>query len=501
MNVAGIPGKQLRRHEVSIFFAVATLVYILPLILADYLYIDDNWRSQAAGTAWEYQGRLLSELFYKVLSFTSGAPDLFPLPLLLATLAMALALTSLTLHYYKSPDLSCCLVLLPVWYSPFFLQNLSYQYDGPVMTLSVVAVIYAITFKSRYATLRIAVPGALIAAALAFYQLSINVFFGLCCIEFVRGINDKKPLARLTRLVGGKAAQVGLGLAIYYLTAYQLMTHERMEMIPFNADGLFLVQGNARVLMEKIALLFHGGMYVFAWAIVLLASGGGALLGWRLILREEPVVHKIILGGLGVLAVPALIVLVSGAALLFRSFNEGARTLMGFAVLLVFLFYLSHQLLTAMHPRLGLLLAIPLLSLLALSYAYGRVLNVQKEFGLNAEFNLAYDIVSNPRLREAKRIYMAINYSNSWLLGARGTLERLPVLNYILNINFYMLSENLRRVGITNVVTERERRNATLVGYRGYTPVVDSKFYNIYLVGDYGFIVMKEVPSATSDKW
>jgi hypothetical protein len=154
-----------------------------------------------------------------------------------------------------------------------------------------------------------------------------------------------------------------------------------------------------------------------------------------------------------------------------------------------------------MSAKLGILLVVPLLSMLSISYAYGRVLNLQKEFGLNAEFNMAYDIVSHPRLREAKRIYMAINYSNSWLLSARGSFEQMPVLKYILNIDFYMLPENLLRAGITNVVPEKERKNATLVGYRKYTPLVDSKFYSMYRVGDYGFIVMKEVPSSGEDKW
>jgi len=41
--------------------------------------------------------------------------------------------------------------------------------------------------------------------------------------------------------------------------------------------------------------------------------------------------------------VPTVIFLVSGAVLFFRDFNEGARTLMGFAVLLVLLFYLSQS--------------------------------------------------------------------------------------------------------------------------------------------------------------
>ena len=189
-----------------------------------------------------------------------------------------------------------------------------------------------------------------------------------------------------------------------------------------------------------------------------------------------------------------LLLLVPGATLVFRDFNEGARTLMGFAVLLVFLFYLSHLVLEVIDPRLSVLLAVPLLSMLSLSYAYGRVLNVQKEFATSALFSLEHDIASNQRLREAKRIYMSVTYSYHWLSGATGSFELMPVLAYVLNVDFFMLSENLPRVGITNVVTEGERRNATRVGYRGYPAVVDSKFYNIYLVGDYGFIVMKEPP-------
>jgi hypothetical protein len=89
---------------------------------------------------------------------------------------------------------------------------------------------------------------------------------------------------------------------------------------------------------------------------------------------------------------------------------------------------------------------------------------------------------------------MSLAYSDHWLSRATGSFEVMPVLAYILNVDFFMLSENLPRVGITNVVTENDRRNATRVGSQGYPPVVDSKFYNIYLVGDYGFIVVKQLP-------
>jgi len=174
---------------------------------------------------------------------------------------------------------------------------------------------------------------------------------------------------------------------------------------------------------------------------------------------------------------------------------------MGFAVLLVLLFYLSHLALARIHQRMPLLLMVPLLAMLSLSYAYGRVLTVQKAFAASALSSLEHDIASNRQLLEAKRIYMSVTYSDHWLRGAAGSFKQMPVLHYLLNIDFYMLAENLPKVGITNVVAEKERRNATRVGYQHYPPLVESQYYRIYLIGDYGFIVMKEPAPIKALHW
>jgi len=150
---------------------------------------------------------------------------------------------------------------------------------------------------------------------------------------------------------------------------------------------------------------------------------------------------------------------------------------------------------------LPLLLIIPLLAMLSLSFAYGRVLTVQKTFASTALASLAYDIASHQSLREARRIYLSVTYSDHWLVAAAGSFKQMPVLHYLLNIDFYMLAENLPKAGITNVVAERERRNATRVGYQGYPALVDSQFYRIYLIGDYGFIVMKEPAPSKTLRW
>jgi hypothetical protein len=493
--------RELGYRRVWLFFFIATLVYVIPLILADYPYIDDNWRSLAAGTAWAGQGRLFTKLFYNALTFSDAAPNIFPLPLLIATLAMAFALTSLTFHYYSQPTISRCLVLLPLWYNPFFLQNLSYQYDGPAIALSLVAVIYAITFRHPSRILQWLVPAFLVALALGLYQISLNVFLGLCCLEVLRGANDKWAWRQWYELIGWKIAQVGLGGLIYSVTAFPYMNQNRTLLLNWAAAPFLQLEINIGRVLEKVVLLFHGG---FAWvfaALALCALAGSVRLARNVIERQDTGPGKVVMGLVCVLTVPIVTLLVSGVALFFRDFNEGARTLMGFAVLLVLLFYLSHLALASIHERLTMLLVVPLLAMLSLSYAYGRVLTVQNTFASSALFSLGHDIASHRQLYEAKRIYMSVNYSDRWLVGAAGSFKQMPVLHYLLNINFFMLAENLPKAGITNVVVERERRNATLVGYQGYPPLVESKFYRLYVLGDYGFIVMKEPAPIASLRW
>ncbi|WP_419711838.1 glucosyltransferase domain-containing protein [Pseudomonas sp. NFX224] len=493
--------KELGRRQVWRFFLLATLVYVLPLILADYPYIDDNWRSLSAGMAWAEQGRLFTELFYNALTFNNAAPNIFPLPLLIASLAMASALTSLTFHYFRQPTITGCLVLLPLWYNPFFLQNLSYQYDGAAMALSVVAVIYAITFRHHRRSVQWLVPAFLIALALGLYQISLNVFLGLCCLELLRVANDRMPWPQWPALIGWKLAQVVLGWLIYSVTAYPFLGQNRALLLNWSAQPLLQLDVNILRVLEKVVLLFHGG---FAWVfagLLLCAIAGAVGLGMNIVQRKESAAKRLLIGLLCVLSVPALLLLVSGVALLFRDFNEGARTLMGFAVLLVLLFYLSHLALASVHERLPLLLLVPLLAMLSLSFAYGRVLTVQKTFATSALNSLDRDISSHQGLREAKRIYMSVTYSDHWLRGAAGSFKQMPVLHYLLNIDFYMLAENLPKVGITNVVSEKERRNATRVGYQHFLPLLETRYYRIYLIGDYGFIVFKEPAPIKSLRW
>ena len=492
MSVSLISYRKLNRRQVVSFFLVATLLYVLPLILADFRYIDDSWRTLEAGNAWASQGRWFTDLLYQALSFTGAAPDIFPLPLLLAVLAMSLALTRLTYHYFPTPTLVCCFVPLPLWYNPFLLQNLSYQYDGPGMALSLVAVIYATTFRSASPMRQWWVPVALLVLAFGLYQISFNVFLGLVCLDLFRAACKPLSWRQWWAMLGGRLAQLGLAILIYFVMTFSSIETTRTALLNWKTDPLGQIAFNIGTVLEKIALLFHGG-YAWVFAMLALCPLMGTLrLGRRIGARGEPRWKTIVLSLVCLLALCLLVFLVPGITVFFRDFNEGARTLMGFGVLLMLLFYLAYQALIPIHRQLPVLLVIPLLATLSLSFAYGRVLTLEKTFANGALYSLSYDITSRRELYEAKRIYMSLTYSSHWLVSACGSFEQLPVLHYLLNIDYFILPESPLFMGITNVVIERERRNATRVGYQGYTPLLDNQYYRIYLLGDYGFIVMKE---------
>ncbi|WP_192562273.1 glucosyltransferase domain-containing protein [Pseudomonas gozinkensis] len=501
MRIRDFLVRELGRRQVVLFFLLATLLYILPLILADFPYIDDNWRTLAAGNAWAGQGRLFMDWLYQALTFSGAAPNIFPLPLLLAMVAMSFALKRLTFHYFPEPTLACCLVPLPLWYNPFLLQNLSYQYDGAGMALSLVAVIYAITFCGASRIQRWLVPSVLLALAIGLYQISLNVFLGLCCLDLLRNVHRRVPWDELWHRSGWRLAQGLLAVLIYSVTAYPFTDHGRTQLLKASADPLLQIGINIGRVMEKVALLFHGGYTVVFISLVLCAVFGGVQLGRRIRERNMSRANGLLLSFGCLLALPLIVLLVPGMTLLFRDFNEGARTLMGFGVLLMLLFYLAWLGLMPLDQRLPLVLAIPLLATLSLSFAYGRVLTMEKTFASSTLYSLSHDISSRRELREAKRIYISVTYSDRWMAGAVGTFKQLPVLPYLLNIDYFMLAENLPSAGITNVVAERERRNATRVGLMGYRPLVDSLYYRLYLIGDYGFIVMKEPPHGRLLQW
>lgn len=492
--------RHLTHREVQVFCLLAIGLHLLPLLLADYTYMDDVWRTQVASDSWTGEGRVLTGWLYAVLSFGPGAPNLFPLPLLLAAVASALALARLVQHYFVAPDASAVLVVLPLWYNPFFLQNLSYQFDGPTMALSLAASVLAITFDPERR--RYLIYGAVwVAIAASFYQVSLNLFAGLCCVEVLRQVVQGADFRQVLMHALGRLGQLLGGCLLYYLSAFQLMTSLRQSLLAVDGQWLGMVLQRLQLIAEHLGLLFTPGTAWFMFGLLALALLGVILAAARVLRGEGRVLARLGLLLALLLPVPMVVLLVPGLTLLFADFNDGARTLMGLGTVMVLVLWLAHRLLTALHLRLGWLLLIPLLCMLSFAYAYGRVLLVEKELQQAISFSLAHDISSRPDLASARRYYVLdIDSSGQWLPAASGSVRAMPALKYVLNINFLLLPEMMPRLGLSNFGSHVPLGRRQVLA-RSPQPRVDNKFYAIHLVGDVGYVLMKTPRDPESYRW
>ena len=483
--------KIMTRNDVLLFFLVATFLYIFPLVQADYFYNDDNWRALMAGEGWREEGRVVIELFYNAVSFGTKAPDLFPLPLFIATAGVSIALRDLTFFYFERPTFAHCLVVLPIWYNPLFLQNLSYRYDGPVMALGMVMLIYAVIWLRDKAWMNVWVPALLVALALSIYQVLIGFYIALCCVEVIRLVWERQTSEVIFPFIGRKLMAIGIGVLVYYATAYRWMTGTRQVFLALEASSLLEIRDRLLHVRWMFSEWGTEGVRWIIWGGALLALIGYAWAGFNLLYRPEYLWRKIALASLYVLALPMLLVCIPGITVLFAYFDVGARALLAFPAMLVLVFFLSFQVLTRIHARLGVILLIPLVAILSFSFGHGRVLALQKEQESAVLASLLYDI-THSSLRDQHSIYMIPELKANWLPAASGAFATMPVLKHVLGVDYVLLPEMLPRAGITNVYIAKDQEMIASLRRGDYSPVVSTPFYDLYVIHDRGYIFMKK---------
>lgn len=488
--------RSLSLREVLTFFTALSLIYIYPIMHADYAYIDDSWRSLlGAKDAWRNQGRVLIEWLYQLLTFGSSTTNIFPLPLLLSVLVLAMAMSRLTHWYFPAPSVSSCLVVIPVLCNPFFLGNLSYQYDGPAMVLAVVTVIYAITCRVERASLRHCAAALLIAVMFGLYQLTVALFIGLCVVELHRGVTAGKTVREVLSLLVQRVGQLFGGAAVYFLTAYQMAVDTRGDLYPFNEHWLSEVLRKFSFAMDKISLLVTPGNLLVCALVFVIGTVGFVRSFTFIRSMNGHLPGKVVVALLYLLSVPVLILIVPGFMLFLMEPNLDARNYIAFSAVLVFLFMLNDEVLGRVQPRLPLLLAIPVLCMFSFSYAYGQVIIAKKELEAALAQFVATDLISRAELATVKKIYLIVpQKGGNWLPRGHAAMTYMPLLRYILSTSNTLLHPQfLTRLGINNVVGGSREEFLSTVLPAARVPVVDRNFYSIYLGADEAFIVMKDV--------
>jgi len=141
------------KRAAAILFAVY-LVAMIPLLRANYDYIDDSGRKLYGYTGWAAFSRYISEYLSHVLHAGNYLADISPLPQLLAVGLLVAASILLIEQVHREQGIEQISLwdiaaVLPLGLSPYYLECLSYKYDSPYMALSVLASIAPLALREK----------------------------------------------------------------------------------------------------------------------------------------------------------------------------------------------------------------------------------------------------------------------------------------------------------------------------------------------------------------
>ncbi|OHV51239.1 hypothetical protein BB987_17320 [Photorhabdus temperata] len=167
--------------ENAIALIVLSIIYTIPIILANVYYTDDMKRI-IYGYGWDHDGRFIASYLMMALSFGDIIVSSYPFSLIMSSLIILASGVIITNTLDLEKNLKIKLSPLILLVSPFFLENLAYRYDNIPMSLSILfALLPFVFFTKKYF-----IPVSIACLFLSFgsYQTSVMIYFSmLTCIQ------------------------------------------------------------------------------------------------------------------------------------------------------------------------------------------------------------------------------------------------------------------------------------------------------------------------------
>ncbi|MGA0586547.1 glucosyltransferase domain-containing protein [Dyella sp. KRB-257] len=208
------PGSGVRAVFARLLGLYALLLY--PLLHADRPYNDDLKRALLGRASWDSNGRPLTTLLMRALQcYDHTMVDIAPLPQIGAIVLLAWTGARLARRFTDASPWLAALLVFPLGAQPFFLENLSYQFDALSMALAIWLAVWPLLMPT---TRRGSGWGiASLFGALCLYQPAINVFLVLALAELVLTQAAAAAAVSGLRTLLRRAVQVTVAMAVYEL--------------------------------------------------------------------------------------------------------------------------------------------------------------------------------------------------------------------------------------------------------------------------------------------
>lgn len=195
---------------------VFTLLFVMPLLLANIYYIDDNGRASAGYTNWGQDGRPLADTVMKFIFMSSHLADIFPLPLIISVAVLSLTLAYYQrLHFSHSSEWVGVLATFAFFANPYLAEVFSYRFDVLTLSLALTMSIAWIFLPERTGMKRLIYGVTAIIAVYCLYQIAVNITVMMALVMAFRGMVKNERPGKIISLLAQRALEVVLASIIY----------------------------------------------------------------------------------------------------------------------------------------------------------------------------------------------------------------------------------------------------------------------------------------------
>ncbi|HFN3851164.1 glucosyltransferase domain-containing protein [Escherichia coli] len=225
----------------SLFLSIMSgLIILLPILMANRLYVDDIGRATHGYLSWDDNGRPLTSLIMKLITTNSSMIDVSPLPQLLGIILFCAAIHLFANRVGIDNEFDRVLIVAATVSTPIILENLSYRFDTLTMMLSAICFMIAPVLSFKIKPYDYVVKIALVVSGLSMYQVNIS-FYVIASLCIFISIQNHKPdtaiknaIINAVCLVAGYIIYSLIIVKIYVTGAYSLEHSKIIELSDIN---------------------------------------------------------------------------------------------------------------------------------------------------------------------------------------------------------------------------------------------------------------------------
>jgi len=409
-------------------------LFVLPLLLANIYYIDDNGRAALGYTNWGPDGRPLADIVIKALFLSSHISDIFPLPLIATVLILAASLTQFSHHFLAGRSLSTVsLVSMTVFCNPYLLEIFSYRFDvltlGSALSLSL---IYCCRTDSGRRWLRFILGTGIIVAIYCLYQTMINIAVFMIIADFIRNLHERCEPTLILKSLARRIAEFFVG-TLLYLKVILPATFSRQDVanhptIATNNISVTIINNlNSYLNFVNSTLAKHQGGVHFLMIICLIAMISALVISLRYLrLHKGPLSLLVCFGA--IIAPCVAVLLIPGSLLLLKNSLLTPRSLAGLSGYMLLTALLFTYALPQRLKSMNWLLIIPVLQSLILVYTYGNSLREQAKFN----DDLVRQIKTDTRDLDYNSVYFIYSGQSAHSPVYNNAMVNYPVLSVLI---------------------------------------------------------------------